>query len=186
MARQEWTVAAFRIERMSGKAALIRNLRTIHLYIGVFIAPALIFFAFTGALQTFGLQEDSRGGGYKAPHWAVVLGQIHKKQTAMVQVRKPFPAGDAKKALRGDDAAGPGRPQQGGGSGFAPGPPPPAQTTTVRHPLPLKIFFLIVSIGLLLSTVTGIYMALLYKRNAGLIAGLLLAGVAIPIVLLFV
>lgn len=171
---------------MSGKAALIRSLRTIHLYTGVLIAPALIFFAFTGALQTFGLHEDSRGGGYKAPHWAVVLGQIHKKQTAILPVRKPFPAGDAKKRRPNGDAPGQRTPQQDSGAGLAPGPPPQAQTVPVRHPLPLKIFFLLVSIGLLTSTVTGIYMSFLYKRNAGLVVALLLAGVAIPVVLLFV
>ena len=55
-----------------------------------------------------------------------------------------------------------------------------------RHPLPLKIFFLLVSIGLVTSSLTGIYMTFLYKRNAGVIIGLLAAGIVVPIVLLFV
>ena len=74
---------------MSSAHKLLRFLRLIHLYIGVFIAPALIFFAFTGALQTFSLHETTRGSNYKPPAWAVVLAQIHKKQTPVVPVRKP-------------------------------------------------------------------------------------------------
>jgi hypothetical protein len=48
----------------------------------------------------------------------------------------------------------------------------------------MKIFFLIVSIGLFLSTVTGIYMSYKYTRRAWLITALLIAGVALPLLLL--
>ena len=41
--------------------ALLRVLRKMHLYLGVFTAPALLFFAFTGALQTFSLARDHPG-----------------------------------------------------------------------------------------------------------------------------
>ena len=64
-------------------------MRLVHLYLGIFTAPALIFFAFTGALQTFSLHETTRGSAYKPPAWAVTLGQIHKKQTPVVPVRRP-------------------------------------------------------------------------------------------------
>src|ERR1700757_615591 len=77
---------------MSSAHKLLKSLRLIHLYIGVFIAPALLFFAFTGALQTFSLHETTRGSSYKPPAWAVMLGQIHKKQTPIVPIRKPAPA----------------------------------------------------------------------------------------------
>src|SRR6267378_5430046 len=70
---------------------IMKYLLLIHLYTGVFIAPALLFFAFTGALQTFSLHETTRGRSYKPPAWAVMLGQIHKKQTPVVPVRKPPP-----------------------------------------------------------------------------------------------
>src|SRR3984893_4884025 len=73
---------------MSSSHRFLKYLRLTHLYTGVFIAPALLFFAFTGALQTFSLHETTRGSNYKPPAWAVTLGQIHKKQTPVVPVRK--------------------------------------------------------------------------------------------------
>src|ERR1700744_2862455 len=76
---------------MSSSHTLLKYLRLIHLYIGVFITPAILFFAFTGALQTFSLHETTRGSSYKPPAWAVVLGQIHKKQTPILPVRKAPP-----------------------------------------------------------------------------------------------
>src|SRR5277367_1640251 len=76
---------------MSSSHTVLKYLRLTHLYIGVFTAPALLFFAFTGALQTFSLHETTRGSSYKPPAWAVTLGQIHKKQTTVLPVRKPAP-----------------------------------------------------------------------------------------------
>jgi hypothetical protein len=64
--------------------------------------------------------------------------------------------------------------------------PEAARTASKRHPLPLKIFFLIVSVGLLLSTLTGVYMAYKYNRNPAVITSLLVAGALIPIALIFV
>jgi uncharacterized iron-regulated membrane protein len=55
---------------MSSSHTLLKSTRLIHLYIGVFIAPALLFFAFTGALQTFSLHETTRGSSYRPPAWA--------------------------------------------------------------------------------------------------------------------
>src|ERR1700749_3626882 len=76
---------------MSSSHTVLKYFRLIHLYVGIFIAPALLFFAFTGALQTFSLHETTRGSSYKPPAWAVMLAQIHKKQTPIVSVRKPAP-----------------------------------------------------------------------------------------------
>ncbi len=52
---------------MSSSHTFLRYTRLVHLYIGVFIAPALLFFALTGALQTFSLHETTRGSSYKPP-----------------------------------------------------------------------------------------------------------------------
>src|ERR1700759_3407327 len=76
---------------MSSSHTLLKYLRLVHLYIGVFIPPALIFFAFTGALQTFSLHETTRGSSYKPPAWAMTLAQIHKKQTTVVPAKKTPP-----------------------------------------------------------------------------------------------
>jgi ABC-type molybdate transport system permease subunit len=48
----------------------------------------------------------------------------------------------------------------------------------------MKIFFLLVSLGLLTSTLTGIYMAYKFNRSKWLVTALLLAGIVVPLVLL--
>lgn len=47
----------------------------------------------------------------------------------------------------------------------------------------MKIFFLVVSVGLFVSTLTGLYMAYSYVRNKVLMTAALLAGVMVPLVL---
>jgi hypothetical protein len=161
---------------MSSAHKVLRYVRLLHLYLGVFIAPALLFFAFTGALQTFSLHETTRGSSYKPPAWAVILGQIHKKQTPVVPTRRPLSPEHAtihsEPPTATSDSAKPaaGRPLQES----APKP---------HNALPLKIFFLLVAIGLFVSTCTGLYMSYKYVRNRLLITILLVAGLVIPVVL---
>lgn len=181
--------------RSSGHAFL-RATRLIHLYLGIFTAPALIFFAFTGALQTFSLHETTKGSSYKPPAWAVTLGQIHKKQTPVVSVRKQPPATSAPGGLsersRGDDAESRGQGKsktvEAGREALAAQVPAPPAVPEGRkhHPLPLKIFFLIVAISLFLSTLTGIYMSYKYMRNRRVVTALLVLGTVIPVALVFV
>jgi hypothetical protein len=189
----------------SSAHAFLRICRLLHLYLGVFTAPALIFFAFTGALQTFSLHETTRGSSYKPPAWAVTLGQIHKKQTPVVPVRKrpvetagvPDARAERRAPYSVDSRTDPRtEPQTDSRSSElhsppaapAPSPVPTQEAPSGRrhHPLPLKIFFLIVAIGLFLSTVTGIYMSYKYMRNRTLVTALLILGTVIPVVLVFV
>lgn len=144
----------------------LRYTRFTHLYLGVFISPALFFFAFTGALQTFSLHETTRGSSYKPPAWAVTLGQLHKKQTTVVPVRKLAP---------------PDKPSNDKSQPTASPNPAPAPAPRSHNALPLKIFFLIVAIGLFTSTLSGLYMSYKYIHNKPLITALLIAGIIIPI-----
>jgi hypothetical protein len=174
----------------SNSHAVLRLFRTLHLYIGIFISPALLFFAFTGALQTFSLHETTQGSSYKPPAWIATLAQLHKKQTTTVPVRRPRPSsGDGPGAARGGDT--PRHAERGpaadGGSSAGNGdeskssvPPQPK----LRSHLPMKCFFLLVSVGLFISTLTGLYMAYRYKRNKLAVTGVLVAGVLIPLLLL--
>jgi hypothetical protein len=163
---------------MSSSHTFLRYVRLTHLYLGVFIAPALLFFAFTGALQTFSLHETTRGSSYKPPAWAVMLAQIHKKQTSVVPVRRVPPPEKAadKPAADKSQAATQSAPDAA---------PKPAETTAPKphNALPLKIFFLLVAIGLFASTLTGLYMSYKYIRNRSLITAILLAGIILPILL---
>jgi hypothetical protein len=168
---------------MSTAHRVLKYLRLIHLYFGVFITPALIFFAFTGALQTFSLHETTRGSSYKPPAWAVTLGQIHKKQTPIVPPKKPQPAEAA--PTHSDN---PDKPHKSEAKpADAPAPSPTSEPPAPKHnPLPLKIFFLIVSIGLLTNCLTGLYMSYKFMRNKALITALLLAGTIIPVAMVLV
>jgi uncharacterized iron-regulated membrane protein len=153
--------------------AILRLFRQIHLYIGIFISPALLFFAFTGALQTFSLHETVRGSDYKPAHWVTVLAQLHKNQTTVVQHKKSGPSQEQEKGDAGKD----------GGKGKPADAAAPVVSKRQLH-VPLKIFFLLVSLGLLTSTVTGIYMSYKYVRSRIVVTGLLVAGVVVPLVLL--
>jgi hypothetical protein len=157
---------------MSTSHAILKLLRKLHLYIGVFIAPALLFFAFTVAVQIFSLHETTQGSSYEPPAWLVTLGQLHKKQTTIVPVRKPKPPSPD----TGEPAPGKAAPDQT--------PKNPDAAPRPKSHLLMKIFFLLVAIGLFTSTATGIYMAYKYSRRRLVITGLLVAGVVIPLLLL--
>ena len=188
------------------RSSLLKNSRLIHQYFGIFISPALIFFAFTGALQTFGLHEINRDHpNYKPAHWIAVLAQIHKKQVATLPVRRPQPAVPATGA--GPAPASPVVPAADGAPGqdhtrrhrsdtaaadqnsqpAAPGAQPaaaPPAAPAARNPLPLRIFFLIVCVGLFTSTITGLIMSYMYARNRTAITATLIAGILLPLLLL--
>lgn len=156
----------------------LRLFRKIHLYFGLFISPALLFFAFTGAVQTLSLHEAA-GSSYKPPAVLAELGQLHKKQTTVMPVRKAPEGGAAHDGGRAEDGHG--------GNHAAAQPSAPQQVVTLagkqRQHLPMKIFFLAVSLGLFTSTLTGIYMSYKYNRNTALVTGVLVAGVIVPLLL---
>ena len=200
--------------RSASSAETLRLVRQIHLYFGLLITPALLFFAFTGAMQTLSLHEAA-GTSYTPPTALAVWAQIHKKQTWMLPARRPPVREDhrdsaAKPTKSPTQFASPARPdaapQQKSGDDrgsranspkFSAAPPttaaaprsssapePVTLSAKQKQHLPLKLFFLLVSLGLFTSTLTGIYMAYRYDRNKLLVTGLLLAGVVIPLVLL--
>jgi len=172
---------------MSSSHTFLKYIRLIHLYIGVFIAPALLFFAFTGALQTFSLHETTRGSSYKPPAWAVMLAQIHKKQTRIVPVGKAPPQ-DKPADKAAPDTAAQEKPLAPSTTASQPARSPatkPADAATPKphNSLPLKCFFLLVAIGLFVLTLSGIYMSYKYIRNRRLITAILLAGIIVPVLL---
>ena len=58
----------------------MKRIRQIHLYLGVFFAPLVIFFALSGALQTFRLQDSPKDNSYTPPAWIVRLAEVHINQ----------------------------------------------------------------------------------------------------------
>lgn len=133
--------------------------RKAHLYVGVFIAPVILFFAATGMLQILSLHQSSPG--YTAPVLLQRLGSLHKDQVFGAPHRPP--------------EAKPAKPPEG------PPRPPPRPIGPVRWIL--KGFFECVGAGLILNTLMGLYMAYKINRNAWLTGGLFAAGIVVPVIL---
>lgn len=147
----------------------LKPLRTLHLYLGVFTAPALLFLALTGALQSVNLHEAARGSSYQPPAWIASLAHMHKKQSFEVPVKRSPP-----KAVAGQAIA----------VTAAPPAVKPAPAQPRRNLLPMKLFFVLVSLSLMLSTSTGIYMGWRYSRHRRRYGATLVAGVLVPALLL--
>src|SRR5277367_4026014 len=147
---------------------ILKNSRLLHLYLGIFTAPALIFFSITGALQTFSLHETTRGSDYKPPKIIAELSQLHKKQTLVVPAKKAQPPAQAADKPAGDkhpaDNSADSREDKHQADNSTPR-PAEAPPTKPKNLLPMKIFFLFVSVSLLTSTITGLYMSYKYIRN---------------------
>ena len=153
-------------------ANTLRLLRKVHLYFGLFIAPALLFFAFTGSVQTLSLHEAA-GSSYQPPALLARLARLHKDQTIVMPPPRPAPPASTHP---------PGAPVHTASAAA----PKPAVTlaSKQRQHLPMKIFFLTVALGLVSSTITGVYMAYKYERNPLLVSAILLGGIIVPLLLL--
>lgn len=140
---------------MSGR--LQRQLRQFHRYCSVFFAPSILFFALSGLLQTVRLNDATPAG--PAPAWIKWMAAIHKDQEPP-RVRKPRPAApvDAKKA-------------------------PPREAEEAPKFVPLKIFVLL-SLGLIFSTVLGLCIALMTAATRRVSAIVLAAGVTVPVMVM--
>lgn len=151
----------------------LKSFRTLHLYFGVFTAPALLFFAFTGALQSVNLHEAARGGDYKPPAWIASIAHMHKKQSFEVPVKRGMAKPSAANAGAMPKASAPARTND-----------KPSSAPAKRNLWPMKIFFVLVSLSLLLSTLTGVYMGWRCTRHRRRYGAVLAAGVVVPALLL--
>lgn len=156
---------------MSLSHHFLRTTRTVHLYLGIFTAPMLLFFAITGGLQSFGLHETSRGSSYAPPAWLASMAQLHKKQTTVMPLRRARPP-EAPIAVAKPDVPTV-KPLPAGRADAKPG----------KNLLPMKIFFGLVALGLLTSVSSGLYMAWRYSRKPRLFGAVLFAGISVPLLL---
>ena len=146
-------------------AATMRKLRQFHLYIGVFFAPAILFFAISGGLQAFRLQQASGWDGAPPPVWMATMGSVHIDQA--------LPRTEAEKK---PEAAKPKPPVD----------PAIAAERAARKAaaLPMKVFTAVLAIALGLSALLGAAIALGMKATRRVSVVMLVAGSVLPIMLL--
>ena len=146
-------------KRPARRAKSVPVLRILHSYVGMLIAPTVLFLATTGLLQVYSLHEAH--GDYRPSPLIEKLGRVHKDQVFALGHHRPEPARPLK-------------------AGAAP------HEDNHRQPLPtrlLKAVFAAVSVGLIFSTLTGIWMAMQQTmRRAGYLWALGI-GAAVPLVL---
>jgi hypothetical protein len=138
------------------------SIRLWHNYIGILIAPSVLFFALTGALQIFNLHEAH--GRYEPPALIEKMSSVHKDQVfeqkqheAHEEAGSPPP----NTANHEDDQS------QG-----------PSLGTML-----LKWFFLFVALALTTSTGLGLWIGLTHPQRKRTARWLLLAGVVLPLAL---
>lgn len=143
------------------------TLRTLHTYVGIFIAPTVLFFALTGSLQLFNLHEAH--GSYHPLALIEQLGNLHKDQVLRSENKHEPPHHDADEAEHG----------------------PPHDDADHDHPAPgmatyaLKWFCLVVALGLAFAIGMGLCIGLSQPRRKRIGWSLLAAGAAIPVLLVF-
>jgi hypothetical protein len=150
------------------KGSTNRRLRRLHQYIGLFFAPALLLFSLSGALQTYRWQEP-KGFGGAPPGWIVWMASVHKDQAqprpepALAGAPAPKAPAEARPAgsPKGAEHKGPGR-RQG-----------------------LMLFVGLFGLALFVSTLLGIAIALANAATRRTSLLILSAGVAVPLLLLY-
>lgn len=151
----------------------MKTIRQLHLYTGVFFAPTIIFFAFTGFLQTYSWHE-----GANAPRWIVALENVHTHQR--MPPPPPEPAATTPAPLSAPVVATPAAPQASAATPARPAPP------RRKRSAPLRAFMGLMAVGLIGSSLAGIYMGFKLGRPSGLIWGLLISGTLIPIAAFYI
>lgn len=130
--------------------------RLLHIYVSAFVAPALLFFAATGAIQVFRLPDNP-----EAPVMVAKLARLHKDSVFAPKPPRKSPPQEAGQRARKPEA-----------------PRPVAPATTA-----LKWFFAAVSVGMIFSTIFGLWMGLKHVRQKRWVIGLLIAGTLLPVLL---
>lgn len=132
----------------------MRNLRLVHFYLGVFFAPLILFFAFTGVLQVFKLHETYREIPNSQGNWIAWFGQFHKEQAWIAPRVAPAKAAPKKAHEEGVYAK------------------------------PMKWLVALMGVALMASTMLGLYMAFNYPSRRKPCLIVLSAGILIPLVLM--
>ena len=145
----------------------MQKIRLVHFYLGVFFAPLIIFFAFTGTLQVFKLHERNRGDAAAIQaDWIAWFGQFHKEQAWIPPKAGPARAAPAKDAAPKEAPTG--------------GPPKGEK----QRSLVMMWYVALMGISLVVTTLLGLYMAFNYPRRRKGFVIALVSGIVIPLALM--
>jgi hypothetical protein len=132
----------------------MKTIRLVHFYLGVFFAPLVIFFAFTGALQVFKLHERNRETIAVQSDWIAWFAQFHKEQAWIPPKVVPPKAATS---------------------------PPRVEK---QRPLIMMWFVALMGASLVATTLLGLYMAFNHpRRRKGFVIALAL-GTVVPLALM--
>lgn len=161
----------------------MKKIRLLHRYMGLFFSPAILFFAFSGALQTFNLHKPNKTTGYVPPIWILELAQLHKDQriAAPKEKVKAVPDDSDTEVMSAPKKKAKTAPADSDSVDKVPKKAPKSEKSN----LPLKCFVLTMSIGLIVSTLLGIYMGFRYGGDWRLVWGMLIAGTVLPGTMMF-
>jgi uncharacterized iron-regulated membrane protein len=143
------------------------TVRRWHTYIGLLASPSVIFFALTGATQLFDLHEPH--GDYHPPLLMEKLSAVHKDQV----FAQPHEH-DAEEPQHSHAQAGQSEATKDSAD----------EEQEHAGTLVLKWFFLLVALGLCVSSCLGIYLGLSQSRSKRLAWVLFAAGCLIPVTIL--
>lgn len=73
----------------------MKGIFRLHRYLSVLVAPAMLFFAVSGAWQAFRLQENRKDGSYHAPAALQTLSRLHKAEKLSPSAAVVFRTGQA-------------------------------------------------------------------------------------------
>jgi hypothetical protein len=133
----------------------LARIRMLHMYAGVFFAPTIIFFAFSGVMQVFKLHEAYRATPGAPGDWIAWMSQVHKEAALIPPKAAPAKAPDS-----------------------APSPPREERSS------PFKWFAALMGVSLIGASLAGLWIAYGYPKRRRAFFITLVSGVVLPIVLL--
>ena len=153
------------------KNTWLKRARQWHLYLGTFFACSILFFAFSGSLQLFALHRSQPGSNYKAPVWIQELDAVHQNQNLNLRL----PPDQQALVIQRQRQQLQDHPERRG-IGWWP--------NDSVYTFILKLFFFGTGIGLVLTSILGIYMSFKYSQNRIVVWSLLILGAVIPLAML--
>jgi hypothetical protein len=150
------------------RSSALLSIRQLHAYLGMLIAPTVLFLAATGLLQIYNLHEAH--AGYTPPALIAALSAVHKDQHFAMKDDDGHAAGAEARKHEAEHEAEHAAEHEGKGG---------AQTPITL----LKAYFALVAVGLFLSTLAGLWMALQQSLRRRTHLVLLAIGTIVPVVL---